>query len=99
MRPLNNAVKDAQCVKEKLEKLQNVDVIYAENCDSDELNSKADEFVELTKELDGAILFYAGHACEYNSSNRLMATDCGRKGSDIRNHSLSVLSLLCRLAM
>ena len=99
MRPLKNAVRDARSVKEQLEKLKNVDVIYAENCDSDELISKANEFVEVTEELDGAILFYAGHACEYNNCNRLLSKNWDGEVSNIRKHSVNVLRLLQRLVM
>ena len=96
---LSNAVKDAQSVKEKLEKIQNVHVIYAENCDSDDLISKVDEFVELTEELDGTILFFAGHACEYNNCNRLLSKNWNTEVTDIRKHSVNVLQLLYRLVM
>ena len=96
---LSNAVKDAQSVKEKLEKIQNVHVIYAENCDSDDLISKVDEFVELTEELDGTILFFAGHACEYNNCNRLLSKNWNTEVTDIRKHSVNVLQLLHRLVM
>ena len=104
LRPLNNAVRDARSVKEKLEKLkleksQNVDVIYAENCDSDELISIAEEFVELTEELDGTILFFAGHACEYNNCNRLLSKNWDREVNSILEHSVNVLSLIQRLVM
>ena len=104
LRTLNNAVRDARSVKEKLEKLkleksQNVDVIYAENCDSDDLISKVDEFVELTEELDGTILFFAGHACEYNNCNRLLSKNWNTEVTDIRKHSVNVLQLLYRLVM
>ena len=96
---LSNAVKDAQSVKEKLEKIQNVHVIYAENCDSDDLKSIANEFVELTEELDGTILFFAGHACEYKNCNRLLSKNWNTEVTDIRKHSVNVLHLLQRLVM
>ena len=96
---LSNAVKDARSVKEKLKKIQNVHVIYAENCDSDDLISKVDEFVELTEELDGTILFFAGHACEYNNCNRLLSKNWNTEVTDIRKHSVNVLQLLHRLVM
>ena len=96
---LSNAVKDARSVKEKLKKIQNVHVIYAENCDSDDLISKVDEFVELTEELDGTILFFAGHACEYNNCNRLLSKNWNTEVTDIWKHSVNVLQLLYRLVM
>ena len=99
MQSLRNAVKDARSVKEKLKKIQNVHVIYAENCDSDDLISKVDEFVELTEELDGTILFFAGHACEYNNCNRLLSKNWNTEVTDIRKHSVNVLQLLHRLVM
>ena len=99
LRTLNNAVRDARSVKEKLEKSQNVDVIYAENCDSDELKSIADEFVELTEELDGTILFFAGHACVYNNCNRLLSKNWDGEVDNILEHSVNVLSLIQRLVM
>ena len=99
LRTLNNAVRDARSVKEKLEKIPNVDVTFVENCDSDELKSIADEFVELTEELDGTILFFAGHACEYNNCNRLLSKNWDREVDSIREHSVNVISLIQRLVM
>ena len=86
-------------MKERLKKTKNVELIYAENCDSDDLKSKADEFVELTEELDGAILFFAGHACEYNNCNRLLSKNWDGEVDSILEHSVNVLSLLQRLVM
>ena len=99
LRTLNNAVGDARSVKEKLSKLKNVDVIYVEDCDADELKSIANAFVELTEELDGTILFFAGHACEYNNCNRLLSKNWNTEVTDIRKHSVNVLQLLHRLVM
>ena len=99
LRTLNNAVGDARSVKEKLSKLKNVDVIYVEDCDADELKSIANAFVELTEELDGTILFFAGHACEYKNCNRLLSKNWNTEVTDIRKHSVNVLQLLHRLVM
>ena len=99
LRPLNNAVRDARSVKEKLSKIKNVDVVYVENCDSDELKSIANAFVESTEELDGVIIFFAGHACVYNNFNRLLSKNWDGEVNSIPECSLQLLSLLQRLVM
>ena len=99
LRTLNNAVGDARSVKEKLSKLKNVDVIYVEDCDADELKSIANAFVESTEELDGIIIFFAGHACVYNNFNRLLSKNWDGDVNSIPECSLQLLSLLQRLVM
>ena len=98
-RNLRNAVRDARSVKEKLSKLKNVDVIYVENCDADKLKSIANAFVESTEELDGIIIFFAGHACVYNNFHRLLSKNWDGEVDNIQEHSVNVLSLLQRLVM
>ena len=99
LRKLRNAVRDARSVKEKLSKIKNVEVIYVENCDADKLKSIANAFVESTEELDGIIIFFAGHACVYNNFNRLLSKDWDGDVNSIPECSLQLLSLLQRLVM
>ena len=86
-------------MKEKLSKIKNVDVIYVENCDADELKSIANAFVESTEELDGIIIFFAGHACVYNNFHRLLSKNWDGEVSSIPECSLQLLSLRQRLVI
>ena len=96
---LNNAVRDARSVKETLSKVENVEVIYVENCDADKLKSIANAFVEKTEELDGIIIFFAGHACVYNNFHRLLSKNWDGDVNSIPDFSLQLLSLRQRLVM
>ena len=79
--------------------MKNVEVTYLEDCDADELKAIANAFVEKTEELDGIIIFFAGHACVYNNFHRLLSKNWDGDVNSIPEYSLQLLSLLQRLVM
>ena len=90
--PLQNAVRDARAVGSKLES-KGATVVYAINCTISELNAKIEEYLESLREDDVAMLYFAGHGCEYGNALRMFAISEGDE-SNIDTDTAHVLVLL-----
>ena len=86
---------DARAVRDLLES-RGVHVVFAENVDINEFKAIVAEYVESLQEGDAAIVFFAGHGCEYNNATRLMAISDSSK-PDLKEESINALVLLNRL--
>ena len=93
--PLQNAVRDARAVGFKLES-EGAIVVNAINCTISELKSKIDEYLKLLREDDVAMLYFAGHGCEYNNALRMFAISEGDE-SNIDTDTVIVQALINKL--
>lgn len=98
MRKLTHAVSDAKAVCKALES-KGAKVFYIANCDKDQFDEKAEEFLNFLQEGDAAIVSFAGHGCEYRNTNRLLTLP-KKDGSStkIEQNSVNILYLLLRYA-
>lgn len=94
MGQLKNAVRDAKAVCAAL-KSKGVVVTFAENCTRTQWKNKENEFLRNLREGDAAIIFFAGHGCEFNNANRLLTRSKSQK-RNLKNDSVNVLALLIR---
>ena len=90
--PLKNAVKDARAFGAKIESKGGT-VVYALDCKTSELKAKIEEYLGLLRENDVAMLYFAGHSCEYNNALRLMAISEGDE-SNIQTDAVNLLVLI-----
>ena len=74
-------------------------MFYIANCDKDQFDEKAEEFLNFLQEGDAAIVSFAGHGCEYRNTNRLLTLP-KKDGSStkIEQNSVNILYLLLRYA-
>ena len=89
---LKNAVSDARAVGAKLES-NGATVVSAINCTISELNTKIDEYLGLLQEDDVAMLYFAGHGCEYTNAFRMFAISEGDE-SNIDTDTVIVQTLI-----
>ena len=94
-RSLKNAVNDARAVRDLL-KRHGVIVVYAEDVSKKQFDTIVDQYVESLQANDAAIVFFAGHGCEYKNATRLMAISDSPQ-PDLKKRSVNVLVLLDRL--
>ena len=92
--PLKNAVNDARAFGAKL-KSKGATVVYAINCTKSELYAKIGEYLELLRENDVAMLYFAGHGCEYKNAFRMFAISEGDE-SNIDTDTVNLLVLINR---
>ena len=76
-------------------KAKGVHVFEAYNCTKKELAKIIVAFLASIQPDDAALVYFAGHGCEYNNANRLMLIS-ESKESIIREDSFSVLVLIDR---
>jgi len=72
---LDNAVNDAKAVSNVFKKL-GYDVIFKENCESDDYGDLLSEFDERIKDYDASIFYFAGHGFQFDGENYLASIDC-----------------------
>ena len=96
---LHNAVNDAWAMKNVLEEA-GVEVFYETNCDKETFNLCKEDFLDSLNKGDAAIVFFAGHGCEYNNVNRLMLVANSKSDHhSLRNDSVNLLVLLDRFVL
>ena len=88
---------DAERIREILLK-KGVIVIYIKNCSAEEFRDKQNEFLELLKPGDLALFFFAGHACVFDNSPRLLTIPESLRNIDVERDSVNVYLLLSRWA-
>ena len=81
-------------MKRKLRE-EGVKIFYVENCSMAKLKTVLKEFLSYVKRGDAAIIFFAGHGCEYQNSPRLLTITESKKHS-LRNDSLNLYVLLSK---
>ena len=89
-------MRDATAVSEML-KAKGVHVFDAYNCTKKELAKIIKAFLASLQPGDAALIYFAGHGCEYNNANRLMLIS-ESEASMIREDSWNVLALINRFA-
>ena len=89
---LRNAVSDARAFGAKI-KAEGGTVVYALDCKTSELNAKIDEYLGLLQENDVAMLYFAGHGCEYKNAFRMFAISEGDE-SNIDKDTVNLLVLI-----
>ena len=89
-------MRDATAVSEML-KAKGVHVFCAYNCTKKQLEKTINAFLASLQPGDAALIYFAGHGCEYNNANRLMLIS-ESKESMIQEDSLNVLVLINRFA-
>lgn len=72
---LTNAINDARAIKDVFEKLE-FNVIYKENCTSNDVPSLLLKFSEEIKNYDASIFYFAGHGFEIKGENYLTTINC-----------------------
>lgn len=72
---LDNAVNDAKAIKETFEKL-NYDVIYKENCTSEDYGDVLSQFEKEIVNYDASIFYFAGHGFQFEGENYLASIQC-----------------------
>ena len=92
---LQNAVSDARAFGAKLES-KGATVVNAINCTISELKTKIDEYLGLLREDDVAMLYFAGHGCEYKNTFRMFAISEGDQ-SNIDTDTVIVQALINKL--
>ena len=92
---LKNAVSDARAVGAELDS-KGATVVNAINCTISELKSKIDEYLGLLREDDVAMLYFAGHGCEYKNTFRMFAISEGDQ-SNIDTDTVIVQALINKL--
>ena len=90
--PLKNAVKDARAFGAKIESKGGT-VVYALDCKTSELKAKIEEYLGLLRENDVAMLYFAGHGCEYKNAFRMFAISEGDE-SNIQADAVNLLVLI-----
>ena len=95
--PLDNAVKDAEFLIKILRK-KGVIVIFVTNCSAEEFKEKQKEFLKLLTKDDLAFFFFAGHACVFDNSPRLLTIPKQGRKLDVKRDSVNVYLLLSRWA-
>ena len=78
-------------------KAKGVHVFDAYNCTKKELGKIINAFLASLQPDDAALIYFAGHGCEYNNANRLMLISESEE-SMIQEDSLNVLALIIRFA-
>ena len=91
---LRNGVKDAKAFGAKLE-AKGAIVVYALDCTISQFKTKVKQYLDLLRENDVGMFYFAGHGCEYHNAFRALAISEGAE-SDITTDSLSVLVLINR---
>lgn len=81
IRPLKNAVNDAQAIEKALEKL-GFDVIMETNRDLKRMRRALEDFKEDAEGADVALVYFAGHGVEVAGENRLLPTDADASSVD-----------------
>ena len=89
-------MRDARAVGTELESTGAI-IVNATNCTKSELNLKIDEYLGLLRENDVAMLFFAGHGCEYKNAFRMFAISEGEE-SNIDRDTVNLLTLINRSA-
>ena len=74
IRPLQNAVNDAQALEEALRKI-GFEVFFEQNRDLRRMRRALDDFSEDAAGADVALVFFAGHGVEIAGRNRLLPVD------------------------
>lgn len=74
IRPLDNAVNDAQAIEESLEKL-GFEVNLETDRDLKRMRRALEDFREDAEGADVALVYFAGHGVEIDGENRLLPTD------------------------
>ena len=93
---LRNAVRDARAVGDALQSKGAI-IVNAINCTKSQLKVKIQEYLGLLRENDVAMLYFAGHGCEYKNAFRLFAISEGDE-SNVDADSVNLLVLINRLA-
>ena len=91
-RPLKNAVRDARAIVTELE-TKGATVVKAINCTRSELEAKIEKYLGLLQEHDVAMLYFAGHGCEYKNAFRMLTISEGGE-PNIDNDAVNVLTLI-----
>ena len=91
---MRNSVKDAKAFGAKLE-AKGANVVYALNCTASQFKTKVEQYLDLLRENDVGMFYFAGHGCEYHNAVRAFAISEGAK-SDITTDSVNVLVLINR---
>ena len=87
-------MRDAEAIKIKLESA-GVEVLYVTNVDIRQLRAEVKKYEQTLQKGDVALIYFAGHGCEFNNAPRLLAKSLGTE-SDVKEDSLNVLVLLDR---
>ena len=98
---LKNAVNDADKIRRILEAKRRenpkrVKIFYVQDCDVDALQAAQNEYLKELKEYDLALFFFAGHACMFNNSPRLLTIPKQSAAMDVETDSVNVYLLLSR---
>ena len=93
-RSLNNAVHDAQTVKEMLEGA-GVEVYFVANANIQQLNEAVAKYTASLQEGEVALVYFAGHGCEFNNAPRLLAKSIGPV-PNLRKDAVNVFVMLDR---
>ena len=94
--PLDNAVNDAELLIKILKKT-GVIIIFVKNCSVEEFEATQNKFLKSLNKGDLALFFFAGHACVFNNSPRLLTIPKPRTKLNVERDSVNVYSLLSRL--
>lgn len=81
IRPLENAVNDAQAIEKSLEKL-GFEVIMETDRDLKRMRRALEDFKEDAEGADVALVYFAGHGIEISGENRLLPTDADASSVD-----------------
>ena len=94
---MKNAIKDARAVAKAL-RSKGVHVVDVYDCTISMLNAVVKQFVASVQPGDAVIIYFAGHGCEYNNINRLLAISESAE-PNVKEDSLNVLLLIDRFAI
>ena len=92
---LGNAVSDAQTVKNMLKDAGVEEVEFVSNVNIQQLIDAIVKYIESLQEGDVALVYFAGHGCEFKNAPRLLAKSMGEV-SNLRKDAVNVLVLLDR---
>ena len=100
---LKNAVKDAGKMRwifeaKRRQNPKRIKIFYVQDCDVDALQAALKEYLKELTENDLSLFFFAGHACMFNNSPRLLTIPKHSAVMDVETDSVNVYLLLSRWA-
>ena len=92
--PLQNPINDAMTMAEILEKQLKFQVQVATDCNISEFHTALREFLGRIDGADAALLYYSGHALQYDGDNYLIPVDARLEVPDDLQLTFQVLPRL-----